>query len=141
MLGGISLTEEEEVALNERIEEGVGGVGWISLSEEEVGGSLVVPQRSYRQAEAGVEEGGPFQVEVEGSWLAGFAGGGWASGNSWQLKEVVEEGMMSPEVAEGGTHLMEEEEEVEEVEVGCSQSSEETENRPVMLRVQETDKC
>lgn len=62
----VGSSREEEVAVNQS-----------QRLEEEVEGSQAGPLRHRRQVGAVVEEGGcPLREEVEGSWLAGVAGGG-----------------------------------------------------------------
>lgn len=80
-------------------------------------GSLAVPLRNRPWVGAAEEVGGcPLQVEVGGSWLAGVAGVGLVLRNSWQPKEVVEEGGQGLEVVGEGSQP------VVEVEVGRFQS-------------------
>lgn len=93
------------------------------IQGEGVGGSLAGPLRRRHWAVAGVEEGGyPLQVEVEGSCCWAAVAWEWqALGNSWQPKEVEEEGSQGLEVEEEGSHP------VMEVEVGHFQSPAKTE--------------
>lgn len=117
-----SSSASEEVAVNQsqRLEEGVEG-------------SPVGPLRNRPWMGVGVEEGGcPLPVDAEGSWLAAVALGQQVLGNSWQLREVVEEGGPGPEVEGGESQLIVGVEVVEEesqlmVEVGDFQSPEERE--------------
>lgn len=101
--------------------------------EEGVEGSPVGPQRNRPWEAVVVVEGGcPLQVEGEGSWLAGVSGRQQVLGNTWQLKEVEEEGVLGLEVVEGASLLM--------VEVEYYQSPEERENS-MKQDAQEEDKA
>lgn len=103
-----SSTAEEGVALNQS-----------QRPEEGVEGSLAGPLSHHPWAAAAVEEEGcPLQVEEEGSWLAGVAGGEQILRNPLQPKEVAEEGGLGLEVVGGGSR-----QEVE-VEVGHFQCPE-----------------
>ena len=63
---------------------------------EGVEGSLAGPLRHRLHGVGAVEEGGgPLQAEVEGSLLAGVAGGQQVLGNSLQPKEVLDEGRLT----------------------------------------------
>lgn len=100
--------------------------------EEGGEGSPVGPRSNRPWVGVGVEEGGcPLQVDVEGSWLAGVSGMQQVLGTSWQLKEVVEEGVLGLEVVGGESQLM--------VEVEHFQSPEVRENSMIQ-HVQEEDK-
>lgn len=72
---------------------------------EEVEGSQAEPLRNHHPVVVAVEEGGcpSEQVEVEGSCLAVDAWAWWVWGNSWQLREVEEEGGPGQEVVEEGS--------------------------------------
>lgn len=109
---GSSSTAEEAEAANQS-----------QRPEEGAEGSLVGPLRSHPWVEAGVEEGG-CPLQVEGSWLAGVAGGEQVLHNSWLPKEVVE-GALGLEVVVGESQLMVGVE--VEVEVGYFRSPEKTE--------------
>lgn len=114
----------EEVAVNQS-----------QRQEEVVEGSLAGPLRHLRCVGAAVEEGGcPLQVEVEESWLARVAGEWQALENSWQPKEVVEEGGLGLEVVgEGPQPVVEVEVEV----VKHFQTPEKTEYNVMIQPVQE----
>ena len=62
-------------------------------------GSQVGHLGGHPWVEVAVEEGGcPLQVEVEGNWRAGFAGGAQVLWNPWQPRE---EGMVGRELVAG----------------------------------------